>query len=66
MWHARQTTMTMQELRDKVIRPAPAKSEAEVGIRLEEWNEARVFCAEFTLPLAGMQLDSGDHGVHYA
>ena len=32
-WCARHTTMTMQELRTKVMRPNPAKNEAEVAQR---------------------------------
>ena len=34
--------MTPQELRDKVMRPPQAKTEAEVATRLEEWAEANV------------------------
>ena len=42
MWYARQTTLTLQELRDTVMKPVQAKHESEVAARLEEWAEANV------------------------
>ena len=41
-WYARQTTMTMQELRMKVMRPGQARNEGEVAQKLEEWTEAKI------------------------
>ena len=41
-WHAGRSAATLQELRDQVMRPKEAKTEAEVAIRIEEWLEAEM------------------------
>ena len=44
-WYARQTTMTLQELRHKVMRPTAARNENAVAQRIEEWSGANVALA---------------------
>ena len=41
-WYARQTPMGIQELRQRIMKPAQARTEMEVAQRMEEWNEAEI------------------------